>query len=589
MHKRVMQFISAFLAVCLCVPAAGAAKTSRDDDILIRVGLASSSSHVAQGEMEAANLENNNSAGYGEGYRFGYYDRDMDFVELARTDEDTIAISVLKTQNLYYDGKSYSSSGDGALVGCYHLLMDDSVSSYEEAASLASDYDDGFVAWIDGEYQVRAGSYATASDAERAFSRNRDALEVVGTGSYGMSVVETGTDRILFQYDCGSSGALGIQPDVTGQVETRTWFNGMKYRGGFQYHRRTGGNLTVVNVVGLEDYVNGVICYEMGRSWPLEALKAQALCARTYVLNNLGKHDSYGFDICNSSSCQVYNGMGSNRSDYGPSQNTMQAVSETEGQVVLYDGQLVEIAYSSSFGGASEDAYYIWGTDTTDKYPYLRGVEDPYESYLDSQNSYASWTVTYSANELASRLHDRGYGTGNSIDSLELKYSELGNVIELKVHWSNGQTSSFYPGLGATIRNNFGLNSIRFTVNGQTASRGAGRASDGGTVINGSDRVSDLDGLYTISGTGDISQITEEPYVITGSGSISAAGEAETGGSNQGGGTVVVSGSTYVFEGSGWGHQVGMSQYGANAMARQGFTCEEIIEFYFPGVRVRNY
>ena len=138
-------------------------------------------------------------------------------------------------------------------------------------------------------------------------------------------------------YDCGESGALGIQPDVTGAGETRTWFSGYKYRGGFQYHRRNGGNLTVVNMVELEDYVNGVVCYEMGREWPLEALKAQALCARTYVMKNLGKHNSFGFDICPTAYCQAYHGMGSNKENYGPSEVSMQAVRETAGPVAYPD------------------------------------------------------------------------------------------------------------------------------------------------------------------------------------------------------------------------------------------------------------
>ena len=187
-------------------------------------------------------------------------------------------------------------------------------------------------------------------------------------------------------------------------------------------------------------------------------------------------------------------------------------------------------------------------------------------------------------------LDGDGYGTSTWVDYLELEYSELGNVIELVVHWSNGQSNSFYPSLGAGIRSNFGLDSIRFTVNGQTVSETGRSASGNEILVNGSDSVSDLDGMYAVSGSGDISQITGDPYVITGSGDVSPAGESNTGnGTNQGGGTVIVSGSTYVFEGGGWGHQIGMSQYGANAMARMGYSGEEIVEFYFPGVSVAYY
>ena len=117
--------------------------------------------------------------------------------------------------------------------------------------------------------------------------------------------------------------------------------------------------------------------------------------------------------------------------------------------------------------------------------------------------------------------------------------------------------------------------------------------SGGGDVyINGAE--GGLDGKYTISGTGAVSTVGEKPYVITGTGSVSALeGKENTGSggftSQPGQGVVTVSGGSYTFNGSGWGHQVGMSQYGANAMARRGFTFDQIVAFYFPGVQVAHY
>ena len=463
MRKRFMQLAAALLAVCLTAPSAGAVTTSRDGEAIIRVGLASSSTHVPTGELEAAHLENND--GYGAGYRFGYYDENRNFVELARTDSSTTKVAVLKTENLYYGysselGKNtYSASvSSGILVGCVHIQLPGSYGSYQEAAAAAAGYEGGFVAWINGQYQVRVGAYGTGADARAAQSALGGIGTVVGTSAYGMSVVATGTNRVLFQYDMGENSRLGIQPDVTGAQEAQTWFSGFKYRGGFQYHRRTGGNLTVVNMVELEDYVNGVICYEMGRDWPLEALKAQAMCARTYVLKNLNKHSSYGFDICTTSSCQVYHGMGSNRTDFGPSQVSMQAVAETAGMVVKYNGKLAEVFYVSSFGGASEDASYIWGTDTKTEHPYLCGVTDPYEAGADSINSRSSWTVHYTADQLTQRLQSSGFGTGTSVDHLVLTYSERGNVVQVVVHWANGQSNTIKA---SDIRSRFGVASIR--------------------------------------------------------------------------------------------------------------------------------
>lgn len=593
MRKRFMQLAAAVLVLCMAVPPASAVVRDRNGQIMIRVGLASSSSHVPTGELESANLENNNSQGFGWGYRFGYYDGNLNFVELARTDRDTIAVSVLKTQNLRYDGSRYTSEGGGVSVGCYHIRVPGSWGSSGEAAAVAAGYDGGFVAWIDNAYQVRVGAYPSKEAAEAA---NSFGGTVVGTSSYGMSVVKTGSDRILFQYDCGPSGKLAIQPDVTGAGETRTWFDGYKYRGGFQYHRQTGGNLTVVNIVTLEDYVNGVACYEMGREWPLEALKAQALCARTYVLKNLNKHDSYGFDICTTASCQVYHGMGTQRVDFGPTEVSMRAVAETSGQVITYNGRLAEVFYSSSFGGASEDAKNVWGTDTVSEYPYLRGVEDPYEADLDDRNSMSPWTVSYTAAQLTQQLQKYGLGVGTTVKSLDLTYSKLGNVIQAVVRWSNGQSSTISA---SNIRSRFDVRSIRFTVNGAGTGDGTAvtpPAAGGGASmsINGSGTASGLEGKYAISGSGALSQIGGDSYIISGTGSVSALeGQGHSGNTaapvQPGSGTVSVSGSTYTFSGGGWGHQVGMSQYGANAMARRGFTGEDIIQFYFPGVQITRY
>lgn len=593
MSKRFMQLAAVLLALSLVVPPAGAVTTNQNGDIMIRVGLASSNTHVAVGELEAAHLENNNSAGYGFGYRFGYYDESLNFVELARTDDKTIQVAVLKTQNLYYGTangkKTYSSSiTSDILVGCYHIQIPGSFSSFEEASAEAARYDGGFVAWINNAYQVRVGAYPSKEAAEAA---NSFGGNLVGTSSYGMSVVKTGTNQILFQYDCGESGKLAIQPDVTGVGETRTWFADYKYRGGFQYFRRGGGNLTVVNVVTLEDYVNGVICYEMGRNWPIEALKAQAVCARTYVLKNLNKHGSYGFDICTSTGCQVYHGMGSLRPDYGPTDISMQAVAETAGMVATYNGKLAETPYSSSFGGASEDAKNVWGTNTATEHPYLRGVVDPYEADAAGQNSLSSWTVSYTAAQLTQRLQGYGLGTGTSVDHLVLTYSPQGNVIQVVVHWTNGQSNTISA---SNIRSRFGVYAIRFTVNGAGTGEGQPSAPAGGdVVIDGAEASDGLAGKYVISGSGSVSQVEEKPYVISGTGTVSpleSGGEAGGGSTVQpGAGTVTVSGSSYVFNGSGYGHQIGMSQWGAYAMANRGFRYDEIVTFYLPGVRITRY
>lgn len=576
-----MQFAAVLLAVVLALPTALAAGSGGE---MVRVGLA-----YGSGALVNANLENN--TGYGSGYRMGYFDDDLDFVELAWTDEDETQITMVKTQNTWVNGTSYSNSDNGGdVIGCYHVLVESGYRSYEQAAADAQEYRDGFVAWIDGDYQVRAGSYTSRQEAEDAAQSLGGT--VAGTSSYAVNVTRTGTAEILFQFDGGDDLALGVMPDVTGADTVRTWFKGYRYYGGFRYERIGGGALTVVNIVDLETYIKGVVPYEMSSSWPLEALKVQAVCARSYAYINIhsGKHTSYHFDVCNTTDCQAYYGAGTNSSSYQATERTDQAVDETAGEYAWYDGQVIEAFYSSSHGGASESVYNVWGT-SLEQYPYLCGVEDPYEADMASKNSYSSWTVSYTSSELAQRLENYGYDASSGIESLTLTYSDLGNVIQVRVNYRDGGSDTIRP---SSMRSVFGISSIRFTVNGQAASSGSGTTSSsgGGLTANGSTSL-DSQGTYTvISGSGSLSQAgLDGLYAISGSGSITPAEDAASGG---GSGTdtptgtqVTVSGSSYSFQGSGNGHQLGLSQYGAWAMAERGFTYDEIIEFYYPGTYVR--
>ena len=568
MKRIFMQLAAVVLAVAVAVPMAAPARAAQSDELTLRVGLAYGTSALV-----SANLENN--TGYGAGYRFGYFDSDLDFVELGRTSSSVTQLTMIKTQNVWVSGTSYSTSNNGGtLIGCYHVLVSDGYSSFSAAQQAAQGYSDGFVAWIDGEYQVRVGAYETEAEAQSRASSVGGT--VVGTSSYGVNVTQTGVAKILFQFDGGSSKALGIMPDVTGVGETRTWFKGYRYPGGFRYERINGGNLTVVNIVDMEDYLIGVVPYEMSNSWPLEALKAQAVCARSYAYNSLNHHSSYHFDICNGTDCQVYYGFGGG-STYNA--NAAQAVEETAGVYAKYNGKVIEAYYSASHGGASESVYNVWGSSLS-TYPYLCGVKDPYEADTASLNPNSSWTVSYTTSSLTQRLQSKGYGTGTTVASMDLTYSDLGNVIAVKVNYANGQSNTFKP---TNMRSTFNISSIRFQVNNS----GSGTPSDGSLAVNGSGTLPEQDSYYVISGTGSVGKTDREDlYAISGSGSVDSVTSSSGGSTVTEGNVVHVSGSSYVFEGSGNGHQIGMSQWGAYAMAKRGFTYDEIITFYFPGVTV---
>ena len=161
------------------------------------------------------------------------------------------------------------------------------------------------------EPEEEVSSEPQAAAYSRSYTEDLD-YGVVKSSSTGILVTVTRTDEILFEFDCSGIYDFGVLPmEERGEDGTATWFKGYKYPGGFSYPRVTGGDLNVINVVNLEDYVKGVIPYEMNGSWPLEALKAQAVCARTYVCKSVKHLSSYGFDVCNTTCCQVYYGRGS--------------------------------------------------------------------------------------------------------------------------------------------------------------------------------------------------------------------------------------------------------------------------------------
>ena len=296
----------------------------------------------------------------------------------------------------------------------------------------------------------------------------------------------------------------------------------------------------------------------MSPSWPLEALKAQAVCARTYALSNLNKHKSYGFDICTSTDCQVYHGTNSENS------TTIAAVEETAGVTVKYNGAYAQTVFSASDGGATESSENVW----TEAIPYLRGVVDPYEASVADLISNYNWTSTYTGEELQAKLVAKGFTSCGVITAVSLTKTETGNVYSMTFTDANGKNWTVYK---ENCRTYFGFQSMRFDL--------ADGSSSGGIYVNGSSTGS-VDGMYAIDSNGNKSVISGTPYVITGSGTQQLTGT--------GNGTSSSSGSsgTFTFQGTGNGHNVGMSQWGAYAMAQQGFDYVDILTFYYTGVTV---
>lgn len=205
----------------------------------------------------------------------------------------------------------------------------------------------------------------------------------LSTGSYTVSVSGSNVRIKGGSIDQTVSGTLTLVRDETAVNERNIVVSGAPagsngYLGDMSFYV-SSGKIVVVNTLPVEQYLYGVVAYEMSNSFPLEALKAQAVCARGYVMKSLSSSGNY--DIGDTSSDQVYRGY---EPDYT---NVIKAVDGTKGQVLMYDGDIISTYYSASNGGQTELPGNAWGggSSKNKEYPYLAQKDDPYD--LENESS----------------------------------------------------------------------------------------------------------------------------------------------------------------------------------------------------------
>jgi len=179
--------------------------------------------------------------------------------------------------------------------------------------------------------------------------------------------------------------------------------NGLHYRGQLELTCGTRSGILAVNFVPVEEYLKGVVPNEVQYSWPAEALKAQAVAARTFTLSHMGTAAEHAdYDVEAGTNSQVYRGLDSERD------STSRAVEATARLVATYQGHFISAFYHSNCGGHTADVRHVWGSEA----PYLKGV--PCGFCNDSPH--ATWTLTLSWTEVVSALAQRNI---KSIHSLE--------------------------------------------------------------------------------------------------------------------------------------------------------------------------
>lgn len=356
------------------------------------------------------------------------------------------------------------------------------------------------------------------------------------------------------------TGSAGIKPNASGKNQ-KLKVDGVEYRGAVDCIA-AGDTITVVNVVFLDHYLYGVISREMSPSWPVESLKAQAVCARNYVAKNLDKHADQGFDLCSGVHCQAYSGTNVEADgSYAP-------VDETTRQVLTYGDSLAELYYSASMGPTTEDVKNVWGNEV----PYLISVDNSFEDTNNIPNG--KWSGTLTQDEASTIMRNKGYDVGDVTRIQVLEYTPNGRALKMEVSGTNG--SKIFEREACRTLFNTVTKSQMFTVAGN---------GDGGTAVpsvRATDGVDvadhEIDKLVILTADGRYSLESDSLYVTDGETQKAYTKTA----------AAVTDNTSFYFEGTGWGHSVGMSQYGARGMAEAGYDYVTILLHYFPGTNLEN-
>jgi stage II sporulation protein D len=298
-----------------------------------------------------------------------------------------------------------------------------------------------------------------------------------------------------------------------------------RYAGDLRLLRTPAGGLTLVNVVDLEVYLRGVVPWEIGRpqSDALAAVEAQAIAARTYAYEHLGRWEDLGFDVFDSVADQVYRGL------TGTHPLTDRAVAETRGKVLVYRGHLVRAYYCSTCGGHTSTIEDVWPRDPAD---YLVGRRDADHGRSWCRESpHFRWTEAWTAKELGDQIRQH---LAAELDTT-LTPQQIGKLTGLQIVRRDAS--------GRVQRLRIVTDRARFEVWG--------------------DRIRwvlrPVRGRFGIlrSTLFDLEEIRREGRL----------------------GAVVV-------RGGGFGHGVGMCQTGALAMARHGRSAAEILRHYYRGAEI---
>lgn len=480
------------------------------------------------------------------------------------TVEDGKIVGV-NTKTDVISGKVLSVSQDSVEIEGYgSVKLDEDFIMYEKGNSLISNYSSIIVGYALQDFIVADGEVCGAiknkplqADNIRVIIKTsgfRDIFfdETVFCADSGM-IVETGEgsyetapgEAVVFNADTEdfNQGRIRLIPK-SGEIQFQSVNRGVgtpSYGGTLEVSRYDEG-IVVVNEVAIEDYLKKVVPSEMPSGFNLEALKCQAVCARSYAYTELSNnyYSAYGAHIDDSIQFQVYNN--SPRAD-----STDTAVDATAGQVLSYNGDVVKTYYYSTSCGSTTDVT-LWG-NTTENYPYFvaecvggidKGltltIESEFNTFIKSENeadydydcTLYRWSMEESVKEISEGFaRSTGKNVGNITDIEVLERVNGGAAVKVKVTGDKGET----------------------VIDSESAIRAAfGNANVDMNTKSGTTRYANLPSTFCV-----FEKVTE--------------GKKPTG---------------FKITGGGYGHGIGMSQNAANKMA-ESMTYAQILEFFYRG------
>lgn len=290
---------------------------------------------------------------------------------------------------------------------------------------------------------------------------------------------------------------IEILPDRDGTL----YVNKNRVRGRVVIIADAHKKINVVNHINIEDYIKGVLYHEISHKWPIEAIKAQAVAARTYAIYSAGNRTKFDWDVSNDIYSQVYGGKDSER------YRTNLGVERTEGEVLVYNNDILPAFFHADSGGHTEDASELWRIDIKP----LRGVPSPYASH----SPHKEWKRNLRLKDIQDKLVEKGY--------------QIGLIKEIKIEERNR-----------------------------------------------SGRIRRL--LITDRAGGSIEISGKDFRLIVGPNIIRSNRYR-----------IEMKGYFVDFYGEGWGHGVGLDQWGAMGMAKRRYDYKEILEHYYPGSSIVDY